>query len=34
MIIFDFDEIWPVGLWSRIYASHQMLGQSDLHVQR
>ena len=29
--VFDYDEIWYVGLWSRAYASHQMLGQSDLH---
>ena len=30
MTIFNVDEIWCIGLWSRVYASHQILGQSDL----
>ena len=34
MTVFDFDEIRLVGLWIRVYTSHQMLGQSDIQVQR
>ena len=34
MTVFDFDEILCVGLWSRVYTSHQILARSDLQVQR
>ena len=30
MTVFDFDDILCVGLWSRTYASHLILG----HMQR
>ena len=31
---FDFDEIWCVGLQSRVYAPHKVIKQSDLQVQK
>ena len=34
MIVFDFDEIWCVGLGSRVYGSHQILGQPDIQVHK
>ena len=34
LTVFDFDVIWYVDLWSRVYASHQFIGQPDLQVQR
>ena len=32
MTILDFDESWCVGLWSQVYYSLQMKGQTDIHV--
>ena len=34
MTTLDFDDIWCVRLWSRVYTSRQILIQSDLHIQR
>ena len=34
MTVFNFDEIWCVGLGSRVHVSYQVLGQCDLQIQR